>query len=41
MDPFILAAATAIVSSMATDAWRQARSAIGQLWRRVHPERVA
>ncbi len=41
MDPFILAAATAIVSSMATDAWQQARSAIGQLWRRVHPERVA
>lgn len=41
MDPFILAAATAIVSSMATEAWQQARSAVGQLWRRVHPERVA
>jgi hypothetical protein len=41
MDPFILAAATAIVSAMATDAWQQARSAITQLWRRVHPERVA
>jgi hypothetical protein len=41
MDPFILAAATAIVSSMATEAWQQARSAIGGLWRRTHPERVA
>jgi hypothetical protein len=41
MDPFILAAATAIVSSMATGAWQQARSAVSQLWRRMHPERVA
>lgn len=41
MDPFVLAAATAIVSAMATDSWEQARSAIAGLWRRVHPERVA
>jgi hypothetical protein len=26
---------------MATGAWQQARSAVSQLWRRMHPERVA
>jgi hypothetical protein len=26
---------------MATDSWKQARSAVAGLWRRVHPERVA
>lgn len=41
MDPLILAAAAAIVSSMATNAWQQACTAITGLWRRVHPERVA
>jgi hypothetical protein len=40
MDPFILAAATAIVSSMATEAWQQARSAVSRLWRRARPEGV-
>lgn len=40
MDPLVLAAGTAVVSSMATDAWRQARDATVSLWRRVHPERV-
>lgn len=40
MDPLALAAATALVGAMATDAWQQARSSAVELWRRVHPERV-
>jgi hypothetical protein len=40
VDPLVLAAATALVTAMATDGWQQARSGAVALWRRVHPERV-
>jgi hypothetical protein len=30
-------AATTVVQLLATAAWEQARSAVGGLWRRVHP----
>lgn len=40
MDPLVLAAGTALVSSMATDAWQHARDSALALWRRVHPDRV-
>jgi ABC-type cobalamin transport system ATPase subunit len=40
MDPLVIAAATALVGAMATDAWETARSAIVRLWRRVHPDRA-
>lgn len=40
MDPLVLAAGSALVSSMATDAWQQARNSAVALWRRVHPDRV-
>ncbi|GHH92046.1 transketolase [Streptomyces capillispiralis] len=40
MDPLVLAAGTALVGAMATDAWQQARTSAVELWRRVHPERV-
>jgi hypothetical protein len=33
-------AATTVVQLLATAAWEQAASAVGRLWRRVHPERV-
>jgi hypothetical protein len=33
-------AATTVVQLLATAAWEQAKSAVGGLWRRVHPERV-
>jgi hypothetical protein len=33
-------AATTVVKLLATTAWEQAKSAIGGLWRRTHPERV-
>jgi hypothetical protein len=33
-------AATTVVQLMTTAGWKQAKSAIGGLWRRVHPERV-
>jgi len=36
-----MAAATAVVSAMATDGWQQVCSAVGRLWRQVHPERAA
>ena len=32
--------ATTIVGLLATDGWEQARTAVGALWRRVHPERA-
>jgi hypothetical protein len=41
MDPLVVAAGTALVSSMATDAWQQARGAAVALWRRAHPGRAA
>lgn len=35
-----MAAGTALVGAMATDAWQHARSSAVALWRRVHPQRV-
>lgn len=40
MDQFLLAAATALISAMATDGWKEARAGAVALWRRVHPDRV-
>lgn len=44
MDPELTAltstAATTVVKLLATAAWERARSAVGALWRRVHPERA-
>ncbi|MET9250277.1 hypothetical protein [Nonomuraea sp. NPDC003709] len=40
MDSLVLAAATAVVTALSTEGWRQARKAVVALWRRVHPERV-
>ncbi|MGH3789962.1 MAG: hypothetical protein ACRDQ9_04035 [Pseudonocardiaceae bacterium] len=44
MDPKLAAltstAATTVVQLLATAAWEQATSAVGGLWRRVHPERA-
>lgn len=37
MDPLVLAAGTALVGAMATDAWQQARDAVVAWWRKVHP----
>jgi hypothetical protein len=36
MDPIVLAAGTALVGAMATDAWEQVREAITSLWHRAH-----
>lgn len=33
-------AATTVVTLLATAAWEQAKTAVGGLWRRVHPERA-
>jgi hypothetical protein len=41
VEALAMAAATALVGAMATDAWQKARSAVLALWRRVHPDRVA
>jgi lipase chaperone LimK len=40
MDELVMAAGKALVGTMATDAWQQARSAMVSLWRRVHPDHV-
>jgi hypothetical protein len=40
MDPIALAAGTALVGAMATDAWQQARAAVVTLWRRVHADQA-
>ncbi|MFJ6730396.1 hypothetical protein ACIQPQ_36400 [Streptomyces sp. NPDC091281] len=40
MDPIVLAAGTALVGAMATDAWQQARAAVVDLWRRVHADQA-
>lgn len=40
MDPIVLAAGTALVSAMATDAWQQVRAAVVAWWRKVHPARA-
>jgi hypothetical protein len=36
MEQIVLAAGTALVGAIATDAWQQVREAITGLWRRVH-----
>lgn len=40
MDPIVLAAGTALVEAMVTDAWQKARTAIVSLWKSRHPDRV-
>lgn len=40
MDPIVLAAGTALVSVMATDAWQQAKEAATAVWGRIHPDRA-
>ncbi|MFF0746715.1 hypothetical protein ACFYVL_40635 [Streptomyces sp. NPDC004111] len=40
MDPMVIAAGTALVGAMATEAWQQARRATVALWRRVRPEQA-
>ncbi|WP_030618446.1 hypothetical protein [Streptomyces fulvoviolaceus] len=40
MDPITMAAGTALVSAMATDAWGQIRESVVALWRRGRPERA-
>jgi predicted LPLAT superfamily acyltransferase len=40
VDPIVLAAGTALVTAMATDAWEQARTGAVTLWRRVRPEQA-
>ncbi|MET8336965.1 hypothetical protein [Streptosporangium canum] len=37
MDPIVLAAGTALVTAMATDAWQEARDGVVALWRKVRP----
>lgn len=38
MDPITVAAGSALVGAMATDAWEQIREAVVALWRRARPE---
>jgi hypothetical protein len=40
MDELALAAASALMTAMATDAWSEVRAGVVSLWRRVYPERV-
>ncbi|MCF3118333.1 hypothetical protein IPZ68_01210 [Streptomyces arenae] len=40
MDPVTVAAGTALVGAMATDAWAHVRDAVVALWRRPHPEQA-
>jgi hypothetical protein len=44
MDPTAISlattAATTVVQLLATDAWEEAKGAVGTLWRRVHPQRA-
>lgn len=37
MDPIVLAAGTALVTAMATDAWQGARDGVVALWRKARP----
>ena len=41
MDPLVAAAGTALVQATVTDAWQQAKAAVVELWRRVHPEQAS
>ncbi|MFD9069111.1 hypothetical protein [Streptomyces lasiicapitis] len=38
MDPIAVAAGTALISAMATDAWQQARMRVVEWWRTVRPD---
>lgn len=38
MDPIALAAATALLGAMATDAWQHTRAAVVAWWQKSHPE---
>ncbi|MGW6027837.1 hypothetical protein [Streptomyces sp. NPDC055099] len=38
MDAVVMAAGTALVAAMATDAWQQVRDSVVGVWRRIHPE---
>jgi hypothetical protein len=40
MNPLVLAAGTALVGAMATDAWQQACTAVVAWWRKAHPGQV-
>lgn len=40
MDDLALAAASALMTAIATDAWSEVRAGVVGLWRRVYPERV-
>ncbi|MEI5098274.1 hypothetical protein RB200_05940 [Streptomyces sp. PmtG] len=40
VDPVVMAAGSALVAAMATDAWRQARDGVVALWQRIHPDRA-
>lgn len=40
VDPIVVAAGTALVGAMATDAWQEARDAVVALWRRMRPEQA-
>ncbi|MEU5382014.1 hypothetical protein ACWDWT_42655 [Streptomyces sp. NPDC003343] len=40
MDPIALAAGTALVSAIATDAWQGARTGLVSVWRLVRPEQA-
>ncbi|WP_172381819.1 hypothetical protein [Streptomyces sp. MNP-20] len=40
MDPLVMAAGTALVAAIATDAWQQARAGAVAVWQRVYPERA-
>lgn len=41
MDPIVLAAGTALVGAMATDAWQQTRIAVVSWWGRVRSDEEA
>lgn len=41
MDPLVLAAGTAVIGAMATEAWQQARAAVVRLWRRARPDQAS
>jgi hypothetical protein len=41
VEALALAAATAVVSALATDSWQQVRDAVVRLWRRARPDHAA
>ncbi|WP_138907392.1 hypothetical protein [Streptomyces chryseus] len=40
MDPIVVAAGTALVGAMATDAWQQTRAKVVEWWRAVSPDQA-